>query len=69
MEKKKATPEKSETTGSRDKAGIGETDKQKGIKPKAVRDAKKKKLLEEGKAIKRPVFNRDDDEQPIQFKE
>lgn len=51
-----------------DKAGIGQTDQEKGILPKDVREQKKKELEEEGKAIKRPVFNRDDDDLPVQIK-
>jgi len=52
-----------------DRAGTGQTDEEKGIAPKEVREQKKKELEEEGKAIRRPTFNRDDDELPLQMKD
>lgn len=47
---------------SHDKAGIGQTDEEKGIAPREKSHEKRKKLEEEGKAKKRPNFNGDLDE-------
>jgi hypothetical protein len=49
-----------------DKAGIGQTDEEKGIAPETIRKQKKKELVEQGKAKKKPAYRAEDDETSLQ---
>jgi hypothetical protein len=59
---------------SKDKAGIGQSNEEKGIAPKEEQTKKREEALKSGKAKKRPQFNGEPDDstapqQPIQFDE
>jgi|GEM_PF-2028929 len=59
---------------AKDKAGIGQTDEEKGILPSEARKKKREELEKSGEVTKRPNFNGDADnedpgEKPLQFKQ
>lgn len=70
MKQDKAHPQEKED-GAKDKAGVNQTDKEKGILPKEERAKKREELEKSGKVTKRPHFNgteEDDNKKPLQFK-
>jgi hypothetical protein len=50
-----------------DRAGIGQTDEEKGIAPEAIRNQKRKELEQQEGVKKRPIFRAEDDEFPLQI--
>lgn len=66
MEAQQNQPEKPQEKAI-DRAGIGQTDEEKGIAPEEVRKQKRKELEEQGGVKKKPTYRAEDDEPPLQI--